>query len=402
MVFDPSTVATKFTNSLQAVEDDDGLIDIYDLHGPVGWREIASAPFTEVLKQDGTAAGANVGEVVNYLNAEFNALAGGGPGGNKPTITSSLTESVVASQPFNYQIVATEGPTYFDASGLPLGLAVNNELGTIFGSTTVVGAVVIPITAVNGNGTTTANLNLTVLASGPGFSDTNSVRFDGPSFKQYLDVTTTAAIERDSSQAWSISQWVHLLTLVDSDIWAFGSKNDNIAFEVKVSGELVVRFKDSKNTSLEVEAGTLLGNTWYHLVVTNDGTETPAGIKIYVDGALQVNTTNENNMTGSAGGSGSFRIGRAQGGQGEANWLLGYINEWAYFDVELSGANVTSLYNGGSPDDLNAKPFVADMQAWLRMGDGDTFPILTDNEAGALHSASMLNMTILNFASFTP
>ena len=70
-----------------------------------------------------------------------------------PVITSPGTASGTQSQPFSYQITATNNPTSFSASGLPSGLTVNTTTGLISGTP-------------NGRGTTTA----TIRATNPGGS----------------------------------------------------------------------------------------------------------------------------------------------------------------------------------------------------------------------------------------
>jgi len=42
------------------------------------------------------------------------------------------------------------------------------------------------------------------------------------------------------------------------------------------------------------------------------------------------------------------------------------------------------------------------MMQWLLMGDGDAYPLLSDNAAGGVHDAVMTNMTAFNIVSFTP
>jgi hypothetical protein len=83
-----------------------------------------------------------------------------------PTITSALTASATAGSAFSYQITASNGPiTYFNATGLPAGLAIDNGTGAITGTLTTTGTSAITISAGNGNGTGTATLTLTVNAA---------------------------------------------------------------------------------------------------------------------------------------------------------------------------------------------------------------------------------------------
>src|SRR4029077_5909491 len=53
-----------------------------------------------------------------------------------PVITSAGTASGTVGTAFSYQIVATNSPTSFNATGLPAGLTVNAGTGLISGTPT--------------------------------------------------------------------------------------------------------------------------------------------------------------------------------------------------------------------------------------------------------------------------
>ncbi|MEM9281312.1 MAG: putative Ig domain-containing protein [Verrucomicrobiota bacterium] len=76
----------------------------------------------------------------------------------KPTITSSLTTSGVYGQPFSYQISATNSPTSFDASNLPVGLSIDPSSGIISGTPAETLSADISISATNASGTGEATL----------------------------------------------------------------------------------------------------------------------------------------------------------------------------------------------------------------------------------------------------
>lgn len=79
------------------------------------------------------------------------------------------------------------------------------------------------------------------------------------------------------------------------------------------SGNFIfTKLTDPSNTQGVTAAFTTSTNTWYHVVVTDDGSKTIAGMKIYVNGTL---LTNVNNSTGIYNGMGTLpfvtRIGQA-------------------------------------------------------------------------------------------
>ena len=79
-----------------------------------------------------------------------------------PGISSTLAASGTFGVAFNYQIVASNTPTSYGASGLPAGLSVNTMNGAISGTPTVTGSFAVTLSASNAGGTGMATLMLTI------------------------------------------------------------------------------------------------------------------------------------------------------------------------------------------------------------------------------------------------
>jgi hypothetical protein len=84
-----------------------------------------------------------------------------------PVITSASTAVGTVGVAFSYQIVATNNPTSYGASGLPAGLSVNTTTGRISGTPTTAASSNVNLSAVNAGGTGTAVLSLTINAGAP-------------------------------------------------------------------------------------------------------------------------------------------------------------------------------------------------------------------------------------------
>ena len=115
------------------------------------------------------AVGALTGTITINSNAPTTptliAVSGTGLAGPAPVITSPATAGGVAGAAFLYQIVATNAPTSFGATGLPAGLTVNAATGQITGTPAATGTFAAAVTATNGGGTGSQALTITVTAA---------------------------------------------------------------------------------------------------------------------------------------------------------------------------------------------------------------------------------------------
>ena len=75
-----------------------------------------------------------------------------------------------------------------------------------------------------------------------------------------------------------------------------------------------------------------------------------------------------------------FNLGARTNGSGVFN---GNIDEPAIHFKELTSGEVTWIYNSGFPKDLTGGGSPSNLQGWWRMGDGDTYPTLTDNSVNS-------------------
>lgn len=87
-----------------------------------------------------------------------------------PAITSPLSASATVGVPFSYRITASNSPTAFSASGLPVGLALDAASGLISGTPGVGGSRSLTIGASNASGSGSATVVLTVAPGTPQIS----------------------------------------------------------------------------------------------------------------------------------------------------------------------------------------------------------------------------------------
>ena len=155
-------------------------------------------------------------------------------------------------------------------------------------------------------------------------------------------------------------------------------------------------------------SGTLRGtgsidiatNVYKHVVIVWDGSFSGAGaIKIYINGSLDSSVSVTGSIASVNTTTGDFNIGTRPGGFGVGH-IAGNIDEFAFFDTELTAGNVTAIYNSGKPDDLSGFNPVS----WWRMGDptGTAMFNKIDNDGSASPKAICTNMVSSDIVTVVP
>jgi len=91
--------------------------------------------------------------------------------------------------------------------------------------------------------------------------------------------------------------------------------------------------------------------TWHHFVMTYDGSSTAAGIKCYIDGALQTSTIIFDNLTASITNVSDCLIGAR--GVAPAIFYTGDLDDILLFTKELTTSQIEMLYNSGNGLELS-------------------------------------------------
>jgi len=121
---------------------------------------------------------------------------------------------------------------------------------------------------------------------------------------------------------------------------------------------------------------------WHHIM----GVFVPStSVSVYVDGALSSQNTTSIPATMNNTDA-NVILGRFTESFHAPYYFNGNMDEVAIWDSNQT-SNLSTIYNGGVPADLSS----LSPTAWYRMGEGDTYPTLTDN-AGS-NDGTMTNMT---------
>ena len=402
-------------NAIRAAANDDGHINILQHTGDVSIFTDLRVANTSI---DGVAVNATLATAVNELNALFQQS--GGSSGSAPVITSATTVNMTQGDTLNYELVATNGVGY-EWSGLPSGVVTvdGNVRKLVGGSGLTAGTYNITAKAVNYFGEATQSIALVV--SAPAFSNTKSIKFAN---QDYLSADASAVqniLGRSGNGSGAADAWTVAFYFKPS------SSNNNYQFpfyygssDVNNGNHVRVRYVGTSSKAFWFEYGssynylrhvlpnnTFTDNTWHHVMITYDGGTTGASsgsindyhsrFTIFVDGVtpsgilkLHGNYGNSTALTGQ-----NFRIGRYN--------QYGYlqdsakIEEFAIWDSDQS-ANVAAIYNSGTPHDLSLLGTAPNH--WWRMGDGDTYPTVSDNIGSV--DFTMNNMTVADIVNDAP
>ena len=215
-----------------------------------------------------------------------------------------------------------------------------------------------------------------------GWSDYSlfSTEFDG--VNDIVQCGLTPSFEKTDS--FSASAWVKLDTL-GTQRGIVGKYNSaNLGWHIRTLTTNKLRFSFATNGANWFAADsttTLATDTWYHVVVTYDGSQANTGMKIYINGSLETMTTTGGGTVTTIVNTIPNHIGVYAGSTAIGFWD-GNIDEVAVFSSELSASNVTTIYNGGVPADLTS----LSPTTWYRMGDESGAPYLTNKMAYSKYS----------------
>lgn len=161
----------------------------------------------------------------------------------------------------------------------------------------------------------------------------------------YVSIPSYAGIEFLPTDHFSISLWFQTTTTSVSN--AVFDKSSNTGSQFRILGVLngdgtFSYFLNQQGSgSTNMQTGSLSINTWYHVVLTADG----ANANLYVNGSLVQGPTSYAAQSGAGHMVGQITLGSAYN---ITQFWDGKIDEVGIWNVALSQANITALYNSGA------------------------------------------------------
>jgi len=140
-------------------------------------------------------------------------------------------------------------------------------------------------------------------------------------------------------------------------------------------------------------------SVWTHVGFTYDGSTTIGGLKTFVNGAEATKTDNITDFgTGDMNNIGNVTISSRNG---DDLMYTGLAFQATLYDKELSGAEVTALYNGGTQVDATLLSTEPNLVGYWQCGDADTYPTITDRSSSG-NDGTMTNMEAGDFVTDAP
>ena len=229
-----------------------------------------------------------------------------------------------------------------------------------------------------------------------GFTNVNSLLMDGIS--EYAETNANYTV-LDGAQQFTASLWVK--PAVDQTKILLSTVRNTTAndfqFCIATVNDSVRVFTDDTGKYINTSYGDLTANVWSHIAVVCDLSQPTAANRgdIYINGIKKTTVRNlaitslqnsSSNLTFAYNENGKYGPG--------GNYFQGHIDEVAIWNGTDLRNDVSTLYNTGTPGDLNNNGLTAPTN-WWRMGDNDggSGTTLTD-------AAGSANGTLINSASY--
>jgi len=230
------------------------------------------------------------------------------------------------------------------------------------------------------------------------FTNVYSLAFDGVDDRLNVGANDSLALDTSAGvQEISFSCWFKSSAGAGAvNLWW----NDNYyapywsysTIDMNSSGEFLLQLQKNTWGKLTVTNAGWNDGDWHHFVYTWDAQgpligQVSAGSTFYIDGSVEAHIA-----TGAIASpvipEGETRFFRTY----SSHPMLG--DEISIWTKELTSAEVTEIYNSGTPTDLSSHSAVADLEAWWRNGDPTgtgAYPTIVD-ASGNGFDATMVNM----------
>ena len=201
-----------------------------------------------------------------------------------------------------------------------------------------------------------------------------ALEFDGVS--DYITSNPDFLVNSTATTAMTVAVWVNVDDISSNqDIIAVFDTNENSKFLGNYNGAITfTMYNNDYSTSAilgqKTDDAVLTEGQWHRIVATYDGSQTDAGFKIYMDGALIASSAS--NDIFSANLTTHLTIGRTNRTSGSTNDFAGKMSDFQVWDTVWSLADVT--YDYLNPEKLitsqnPSSNSASNLRVWYPMND---------------------------------
>lgn len=193
---------------------------------------------------------------------------------------------------------------------------------------------------------------------------------------EYVNCGTDASLSFERTNTFSIGAWINMSSLAANN-FICGKLESSGNFrgwrvQVQSTGDIQFFARNSSGKVLQLKTNnTFTTSTWYHVVMTYDGSSAASGVTIYVNGNSEALTTISDTLDATIINSEPFSIG-AQGLAGTPVFYFnGYLDEIVVYNTELTSGQVTNLYGNGCPVNPQVLANSADIVSYWPVRESD-------------------------------
>lgn len=209
--------------------------------------------------------------------------------------------------------------------------------------------------------------------------------------------THTADTNFERTDAFSVSAWFKTSSATEQTIVAKQDVTTNFRgwrLYVLSSGAVGLELSNSNTGTTRITKSTnssyRTGN-WVHVCATFNGVGA-TGIDIYINGALATSSSS-GTIAATIQNTVAVRVGSRENAD---TYFNGRIDEVAIWDKQLTSSEASKTHDSTYKNYNEDHPAAASLINWWRMGDGDTYPTLTDRSEGGFIA---MNLTMTNMTS---
>jgi hypothetical protein len=213
---------------------------------------------------------------------------------------------------------------------------------------------------------------LSPLKTGKSWANSNSIEFASAS-SQYLTFGNNVNDEYNTAFSWSF--WIYFNTFPPYATPIAKQGNTpytGYLYTVTNAKQFLVQLVNNYSTSYiqaTSQTNSLTTSTWYHVVITYDGSGNSSGINIYQNAVNQTSARSGPGLTSTMVTTSALTMSADQeNAPSEDDFLNGYMAQVSHWNIALSSGQVTTLFNLGTPTNVTKTAFGAHCDHFWPLG----------------------------------